>query len=89
MRFEVMADIEWPFDGDEDPDWLYCKKRATFQHRDPDACEFIIHAGINMGDVPYYKDILEEMKEAGCSKGFMHEYRKAAEEGAIRILFYC
>jgi hypothetical protein len=42
MRFSVLAEVDASslFDG-ESTNWKYCIARATFVHRDEDACEFI------------------------------------------------
>ena len=85
-----MAEVEWPFESPEtDPDWKYCTRNATFMHGSPDACEFIIHIGTDCQEKDsFFKNKLNDMKEAGCSRSFINTYAKVAELGAVRVLFY-
>jgi hypothetical protein len=87
MRMDITADIDWTFE-DGDANHEFCKKEATFTHKD--ACEFIVHIGhdINQED-SHYNRVLASMKTAGCSEAFMDAYREAGELGAVRALFYC
>ena len=83
MHFTVTAEVDATamFD-DESADWRYCKDQATFAHAE--ACEFVIHCG----DDDYVAGRLQEMTAAGCSADFIAAYRRAAESGAVRVLFY-
>lgn len=82
-HFTELAEIDaTEFFEDESVNWQYCMCHATFSHKE--ACEFIIHSG----DAEFVNHRSEEMKEFGCTKDFIDAYRKAAKQGAIRILFY-
>jgi hypothetical protein len=84
-----MAEEEWPFE-DRDPDWNYCMGHSTFTHNDGDACEFIIHIGSDWEkEDSFFQNKLRDMKKYSCSESFMAAYKKAAESGAMRVLFYC
>jgi hypothetical protein len=67
-------------------DWEYCKKHGTFQHKE--ACEFVLHIGTERGKGSYVETKITEMKEFGCTHLFMGAYLRAAEQGAVRVLFY-
>ena len=84
-----LCEIQWDFDG-EDEDWKWLNENATFSHRE--ACEFIVHVGEDDKDATglteYARDTAAKMGEAGCSDDFIAEYVKAAQLGAVRVLFY-
>lgn len=88
--FTVMVEIEaGDYFENDSINWQYCMQNATFQHRDDDACEFILHVGSDHDtDGSYYENAIERMEAFGCTKDFVDAYRAAAEEGAIRVLFY-
>jgi hypothetical protein len=87
--FSVLAEVEASglFDG-ESIDWKYCKERATFVHRDDDACEFILHIGGAPGSESYADDTIAEMKAYGCTPAFIDAYTEARDAGAVRVLFH-
>jgi hypothetical protein len=83
MTMSVIAEVESSgLFEDDNVNWQYCRAHATFSHRE--ACEFIIHCG----EPSYWKERIKQMKEYGCTKDFIEEYEKAAEAGAVRVLFY-
>jgi hypothetical protein len=79
---EVDAGILFDNEGQVSIDWHYCAEHATFTHKS--ACEFIIHCG----DPNFVLNTVNDMKDFGCSKQFINSYKKAAKEGAIRVLFW-
>ena len=82
-HFSTMAEIEASeFIGEENDNWKWCVKNATFSHNE--GCEFIIHCGD--GDFTKFK--AESMLKGGCSKEFVDAYKLAAASGAVRVLFY-
>ena len=82
-HYTQMAEIEASdFFEDESVNWQYCMCHATFVHKE--ACEFIIHSG----DYEFVTSRCREMKEFGCTEDFIKAYKHAAEQGAIRVLFW-
>lgn len=82
-HFTEMAEIDaTDLFEDESINWQYCMCHATFAHKEE--CEFIIHAG----DEEFVEYIVKEMEDFGCTKDFITAYKKAAAEGAIRVLFW-
>lgn len=75
------------FEG-ESVDWLFCVRRATFVHRDADACEFILYIG-DPEEGAYWEQYLAEMEAFGCTQVFRELYRHAKELGVRRLLLYC
>jgi hypothetical protein len=69
--------------------WQFCVERATFQHKDDDACEFILHIGQDplFGD-SYFNLKVAEMREYGCTDEFVAAYIAACDAGAVRVLFW-
>lgn len=86
--YTVMLEVDASeFFEDESIDWQYCVKHATFRHKDDDVCEFVLHIGSDEnGD--HYKIVVDQMTEFGCTPGFIEVYKAAAQEGAVRVLFY-
>jgi hypothetical protein len=79
--------------ADENIYWRFCVEHANFQHRDADACEFILHIG---GSCPagceeshcHYAATKRKMFEYGCTQEFIFAYMEAKNLGAARVLFY-
>jgi hypothetical protein len=92
LKFSVLAEINWQFEGDEeDPNWCFCNRRANFSHRE--ACEFVLHIGdenVDSSGVPEYaRSQAQEMFDAGCTRAFINAYLEAAASGAMRVLVWC
>jgi hypothetical protein len=87
--FSVLAELDASalFDG-ENINWKYCVERATFAHKDDDACEFILHIGGEPGSGNHADDIIAEMKAYGCTPDFIEAYTEARDAGAFRVLFH-
>lgn len=90
IEFEPLASVEASdLFEDESVDWEFCVERATFQHKSPDACEFILHIGQDPADDDsYFRAKVEEMREFGCTEEFVAAYTAAKEAGAVRVLFW-
>jgi hypothetical protein len=87
-QFVVMAEInaEQFFkdtEGGDSLDWSYCNEFATFKHKE--ACEFILHC---FHDENYARNVIDQMRNYGCSEPFIDAFQKAADAGAIRVLFW-
>lgn len=88
MKLESIAQIEWDF-GEENADWQWCIKNATFSHRD--ACEFMLYIGEAVdhdGGIPYWKMFSDEMRTGGCTEEFIAAYLEAKDAGATFALFW-
>jgi hypothetical protein len=89
MAFSVLAEVyAKDLIGEENINWRYCNERATFVHRDADACEFILHIGSGTGRGAHAAGVIREMTEYGCTPAFIKAYTDARDEGAMRVLFY-
>jgi hypothetical protein len=87
--FSVLAAVEASaLFADENINWKYCKERATFVHRDGDACEFILYIGGEPGSENHAGDLIAQMREYGCTPDFIAAYTEARDAGALRVLFY-
>lgn len=88
--YSALVEIEWPFEGDtDDPNWSYLNEHANFCHKE--ACEFILHVGDDTvvdGLNDYARNIINHMRENGCTENFIAAYELAARSGAIRVLFW-
>ena len=89
LTFTVLAAVDASslFDN-ENINWKYCIARATFIHRDDDACEFILHIGGEPGSENHADDTIVEMKAYGCTPAFIEAYAEARDAGAVRVLFH-
>ena len=89
MTFSVLAEVDASalFAG-ENINWKYCVARATFVHRDGDACEFILHIGDGPGSENCADFIIAQMKKYGCTPDFIAAYTEAGDAGALCVLFY-
>jgi hypothetical protein len=89
VSFSVLAEVHASalFDG-ENINWRYCVEKATFIHRDDDACEFILHIGGGPGSEDGATNIIEDMQTYGCTPEFMQAYAEARDAGALRVLFH-
>ena len=87
--FSVLVEINATnFFKDDNINWTYCVERATFAHKDDDACEFILHIGGEPGSENYADDTIAEMKAYGCTPAFIDAYTEARDAGALRVLFH-
>jgi len=89
MEFSLLADI-YASDllEDENVNWRYCKKHATFVHVDGDACEFILHIGGPPGSESYATNVIDDMRKYGCTPEFIQVYADARDAGALHVLFH-
>ena len=90
MKLDSITQIEWDF-GDENADWQWCVANATFSHRE--ACEFMLYIGdaaleAKIDARPYWKMFSEQMRNGGCSDGFIAAYLEAKDAGAMFALFW-
>jgi hypothetical protein len=87
--FSILAEVEASalFAG-ENINWRYCVEHANFQHRDGDACEFILHIGGGPGSEDHPDSVITEMKKYGCTPAFVQSYEDARDAGAMRVLYY-
>jgi hypothetical protein len=87
MRISNIVEIDATgFFKDENENWEYCINRATFRHRDDDACEFIIHLYSN--NDASFNFVVREMIKAKCTEEFIEACRDARNLGAERVLFF-
>jgi hypothetical protein len=87
MDFTKLAEVEWDFE-DLDVNHQFCMAHANFVHKD--ACEFILHIGSDLvtGGGTYRQNMVQQMRAYGCTEDFIKEYEKAADAGALRVLFW-
>lgn len=89
LYVSVLIDINWDFDGD-DVNWQFCMEHATFVHKE--ACEFILNIGdaedSKDGSPAFWRGVVKEMEEAGCTTDFVDTYVRAKDMGAQRVLFW-
>lgn len=71
--------------ADESPDWQYCVARATFQHRDEDACEFMLHLS---SEQDVFDGLLADLEGRGGSQELRALLIEARFFGADSILLY-
>lgn len=90
MELKQIAEVEWDFVDDDNPNWKWCMENATFVHKE--ACEFILHIGDALGqtpeDIPYWLHYSEDMRLGGCTEDFIAKYLEAKDNGAERVLFW-
>jgi hypothetical protein len=86
MVKSTLIEIEWNFE-DDDPNWEFCIKNATFIHKE--ACEFILHIGQDEDGSPaYWHGYIEDMRKGGCTEDFIAAYLAAKDAGAAHVLFW-
>lgn len=88
MTFLILAEIDAGelFEDDTSVDLQFCKKHATFRHKE--ACEYILYSGSGPGSEDYVAGMVKRMKRFGCTKEFIRLYQTASDAGATHVLFY-